>query len=108
MNEFPCLHVNRDGAPVKYRGECTADGSYVYGNAAVDNYVIQFDYPRPTLYIDCKPHSIGLLLGMDKNYEEVYTGDTLIYEEDGTEFKAGALTSFTEIYKLKKDYRRRK
>ena len=56
---------------IKFRGVKVSDGEYVYGDLSHDHGHIFINDKR------VKPESIDLLVGYDKDDEEIYEGDTL-------------------------------
>lgn len=67
---------------IKFRGVKTHGGGYVYGDLSHDGGHIYINDKR------VKPDSIDLLVGYDKDDEEVYEGDVLV-NQFGETFEAG-------------------
>ena len=67
---------------VKFRGVKVTDGEYVYGDLSHDRGHIFINDKR------VKPEPIDLLVGYDKDDEEIYEGDVLV-NQFGETFEAG-------------------
>ena len=72
---------------IKFRGVKVTDGEYVYGDLSHDRGHIFINDKR------VKPESIDLLVGYDKDDEEIYEGDVLV-NDFGETFEAKAEVVF--------------